>query len=73
MVGIEVKPLSLHQKVTEDIKMKNLPFSSLNIKGQFNKNFINMWINSLIPDVPNTNDDDLVTLLFKNVFTETFL
>lgn len=46
---------------------------TLNLKGSFTKNYMNMWVNALVPDVPNNSEEDTVTYLFRNVFTDTIL
>lgn len=32
-----------------------------------------MWINNLVPDFPNNSDEDLISLTFKNILTNTYL
>lgn len=48
---MEIKSLNQHQSLSAATKIKKKHLNTLNIKGQFTKNDMNMWMNALLPDV----------------------
>lgn len=72
LVTIEIKPLSLHEKVIS-ISASDRPLNSLKITGGFSKNEMHGWISQTLPDVPPSPPDDIITLYYTSCVIGTVL
>jgi len=73
VISIPIKPLSLHERLIEPVDEKNLSLNTLKITGNFTKNDISAWVNTCLPDLPNTAEEDEVRVNFTSSFVGTIL
>ncbi|CAD8102944.1 unnamed protein product [Paramecium sonneborni] len=68
--AVNVKPLGSYQSI-HLMSIKHLPLSSLNLKGEFTKQDMIMWLNDLT-DLQNSQEDTQ-THLFRNAALDSYL
>ncbi|CAD8189817.1 unnamed protein product [Paramecium octaurelia] len=68
--SINVKPLGQYQSINL-MNIKHLPLSTLNLKGEFTKQDMIMWVNDLT-DLQNSQEDTQ-THLFRNATLDSYL
>jgi len=75
MCSVDLKALSLHTKVHQDEKNdKDVPFSTLDVKGDFSTKDMNSWLTQSIPDVPpRVGNSDTISMFWRCTFTGTCL
>lgn len=64
-ISVEIKPLALHEKVSE-IDFSDKPLNTLKIKGGFSKSEMHGWISQTLPDVPPSLNDDIVQMFYSS-------
>lgn len=57
-ITINIKALSLHEKIMEEINENELPLNTLNIEGDFNKNDMQLWVGYLLNDPPKISEEE---------------
>lgn len=75
MCEVDIKALSLHSKVNHfppnDV---DVPFSTLDVRGDFSTKDMNSWLTQSIPDVPpRVGNSDTISMVWRCTFTGTCL
>eukprot|EP01006_Ploeotia_vitrea_P029031 TRINITY_DN61642_c1_g4_i1.p1 TRINITY_DN61642_c1_g4~~TRINITY_DN61642_c1_g4_i1.p1 ORF type:complete len:727 (-),score=80.93 TRINITY_DN61642_c1_g4_i1:42-2222(-) len=69
-----IKPLSLHQRVTEKpAGMDAIALNTLNIAGSFQISDIHSWVLNCLPEIPERPPSDEATMYYRSTFQETIL
>lgn len=65
MLTVEIKPLSLHEKVAS-FSTSDRPLNTIKITGSYTKNEMHGWISQALPDVPPNTQDEVLTLYYTS-------
>merc|ERR1712232_597161 len=72
-VELEIKPLSLHHRVTKMTDSREL--NAITFNGKFTARQMHEWLSFCLPEVPNRSDEDegATELFFRNAFLGSLL
>jgi Bardet-Biedl syndrome 7 protein len=71
LVNLAVKPLSLHEKITEI--PNDIPLNELNLKGAFTVQDMHQWLVLCLNELPSRATDDEMVINYKSTFVGTIL
>merc|ERR1719436_817727 len=71
LVSLAVKPLSLHEKITE--VPPDIPMNELKLTGQFTVMDMHQWLAMCVNELPSRPTDDEMTIAYKSTFVGTVL
>jgi len=71
LVSLAVKPLSLHEKVTE--ALPDVPTSELRFTGPFTVTDMHRWLSLCVNELPSRPTDDEMVITYKSTFVGTVL
>jgi len=71
LVTLAVKPLSLHEKVTE--VPTDVPMNELRLTGNFTTMDMHQWLGACVNELPSRPTDDDMVICYKSTFIGTFL
>ena len=72
LVSIDLKPLSLHEKV-HSIDTSDRPLNTIKVTGNFTKSEMHGWISQTLPDVPPSFNEEIVQMNFTHCVIGTVL
>lgn len=71
LVTLAVKPLSLHEKVTET--QSEVPMNDLKLSGPFTVMDMHQWLTHCLNELPSRPTDDEMVIYYKSTFVGTLL
>jgi len=71
LVTLAVKPLSLHEKITE--VPTDIPMNELRLTGNFTVMDMHQWLASCVNELPSRPTDEEMVIAYKSTFVGTFL
>mmetsp|Transcript_123736 Transcript_123736/g.309285 ORF Transcript_123736/g.309285 Transcript_123736/m.309285 type:complete len:769 (+) Transcript_123736:145-2451(+) len=71
LVSLAVKPLSLHEKITE--VPPDVPMSELRLSGPFTVMDMHQWLLLCVNELPSRPTDDEMTITYRSTFVGSFL
>merc|ERR1712226_572213 len=71
LVSLAVKPLSLHEKVTE--VPQEIPMSELRLVGPYTVMDMHQWVGKCVNELPSRPTDDEMVVMYKSTFVGTVL
>uniref|UniRef100_A0A7S2VM06 Bardet-Biedl syndrome 7 protein homolog n=1 Tax=Zooxanthella nutricula TaxID=1333877 RepID=A0A7S2VM06_9DINO len=71
LVTMAVKPLSLHEKITE--VPPDVPMSELRLTGSFTVMDMHQWLSLCVNELPSRPTDDEMTISYRSTFVGTLL
>lgn len=71
LVTLAVKPLSLHEKITE--VAPDVPMNDLRLTGNFTVMDMHQWLVLCVNELPSRPTDDEMVIAYKSTFVGTFL
>eukprot|EP00448_Togula_jolla_P019777 CAMPEP_0170576036 /NCGR_PEP_ID=MMETSP0224-20130122/4179_1 /TAXON_ID=285029 /ORGANISM="Togula jolla, Strain CCCM 725" /LENGTH=756 /DNA_ID=CAMNT_0010898853 /DNA_START=47 /DNA_END=2317 /DNA_ORIENTATION=+ len=72
LVQLAVKPLSLHEKVSNAVP-PNVPMNELKLTGPFSKMDMHQWLGLCINELPSRVSEDEVVITYRSTFVGTLL
>eukprot|EP00928_Gymnodinium_smaydae_P003120 TRINITY_DN11116_c0_g2_i1.p1 TRINITY_DN11116_c0_g2~~TRINITY_DN11116_c0_g2_i1.p1 ORF type:complete len:846 (+),score=208.93 TRINITY_DN11116_c0_g2_i1:168-2540(+) len=71
LVNLQVKPLSLHEKITEP--PPEVPMNELKLSGPFTVMDMHQWISLCVNELPTRPTDDEMVIAYRSTFVGTIL
>lgn len=71
LINLPIKPLSLHEKVTD--VPSDIPMSELRLTGPFTVTDMHQWLSMCVNELPSRPTEDEMTIAFRSTFVGTML
>jgi len=71
LVTLAVKPLALHEKITE--VPPDIPMNELRLNGSFSVMDMHQWLGSCVNELPSRPTDEEMVIAYKSTFVGSFL
>jgi len=71
LVTLAVKPLSLHEKITDAVP--EVPMNELRFTGPFTVTDMHTWLSQCVNELPSRPTDDEMTIMYRSTFVGTLL
>mmetsp|Transcript_123143 Transcript_123143/g.394370 ORF Transcript_123143/g.394370 Transcript_123143/m.394370 type:complete len:771 (+) Transcript_123143:98-2410(+) len=71
LINLQIKPLSLHEKITE--APPDVPMSELRLTGPFTVMDMHQWLSMCVNELPSRPTEDEMTIAYRSAFVGTVL
>lgn len=72
LVSLAVKPLSLHEKISEAPSLE-VPMNELRLVGPFTIEYMHQWISLCVNELPSRTTDEEMVITYRSTFVGTLL